>query len=192
MGRFRARLAIAFLACVLVGAGCGASGGAPAAKVSTSHTVAGGQAKCPSDQVQDLTFTGSFVGAAYVGPAGVFAAAWSKSVTADIVFVVGSLASAGAGLLLTRRSKPRSIGLALLMTWITYTIAASLITGPVGMPGEGDPPEPGAPDPVRTTLVLAAPLLGLFGLIFAAVAPALAADRLARIFPTGQARRQSG
>jgi len=62
MGRFRARWAIAFLACVLVGAGCGASGGAPAAKVSTSHTVAGGQAKCPADQVQDLTFTGSFVG----------------------------------------------------------------------------------------------------------------------------------
>jgi len=62
MGRFRARWAIAFLACVLVGTGCGASGGAPAAKVSTSHTVAGGQAKCPADQVQDLTFTGSFVG----------------------------------------------------------------------------------------------------------------------------------
>jgi hypothetical protein len=39
-----------------------ASGGAPVAKVSTAHTVAGGRANCPPAQVQDLTFTGSFVG----------------------------------------------------------------------------------------------------------------------------------
>ena len=32
------------------------------AKVSTAHTVAGGQSNCPPDQAQDLTFTGGFVG----------------------------------------------------------------------------------------------------------------------------------
>jgi hypothetical protein len=62
MGRFSPRWAIAVLVGVLLGTGCGASSGSPAAKVSTSHTVAGGQANCPSDQVQDLTFTGGFVG----------------------------------------------------------------------------------------------------------------------------------
>src|SRR5438552_18647385 len=62
MGSFRARSAIALLVWVLLGTGCGTSASPPAAKVSTAHTVAGGQANCPSDQVQDLTFTGSFVG----------------------------------------------------------------------------------------------------------------------------------
>ena len=62
MGRFSACWAIAVLVGVLLGTGCGTSSGSPAAKVSTSQTVAGGQASCPSDQVQDLTFTGAFVG----------------------------------------------------------------------------------------------------------------------------------
>jgi hypothetical protein len=47
---------------LLIVTACGSSGGSPPATVSTAHSVAGGQANCPSDQAQDLTFTGSFVG----------------------------------------------------------------------------------------------------------------------------------
>jgi hypothetical protein len=52
----------ALLAGLVIGTGCGASGGSPSAKAPSVHVVASGQTNCPADQVQDLTFTGSFVG----------------------------------------------------------------------------------------------------------------------------------
>ena len=62
MGPFRACWAIAALAGILLGTGCGSSSTPPAAKASAAHTVAGGPANCPPSQAQDLTFTGGFVG----------------------------------------------------------------------------------------------------------------------------------
>jgi hypothetical protein len=53
---------MALVAGLLIGTGCAPSAGANAAKTSTAHSVAAGQSNCPPDQVQDLTFTGSFVG----------------------------------------------------------------------------------------------------------------------------------
>jgi hypothetical protein len=62
MKRFPRLWTTALVAGLLIGTGCGASGGSNPAKVSTAHSVAGGQSNCPSDQAQDLTFTGGFVG----------------------------------------------------------------------------------------------------------------------------------
>jgi hypothetical protein len=53
---------MALVAGLLIGTGCGASDGSKPATVNTAHSVAGGQSNCPPDQVQDLTFTGGFVG----------------------------------------------------------------------------------------------------------------------------------
>ena len=62
MSRFPHRWTIALVAGVSLGMGCGASGPSQPAKVSTAHSIAPGQSSCPPDQVQDLTFTGGFVG----------------------------------------------------------------------------------------------------------------------------------
>jgi hypothetical protein len=113
-------------------------------------------------------------GAAHIGPVGAFLVAWSTSVVADAVFVIGSIVGAVAGVMVARRSVLGSIAVAAVVAWLTYTIAAALIVGPVGMPGEGGPPAPGADDPVRGFFILVAPLIGFVGLIFASVAPAMA------------------
>jgi hypothetical protein len=62
MSRFRLLWAVALMAGLAIGAGCGASAGSPPLKLSSAHVVAAGAPNCPPDQVQDLTFTGSFVG----------------------------------------------------------------------------------------------------------------------------------
>ena len=62
MRRFSRRWSAALVVGILTGAGCAGPGGSTPAKVSTAHSVAGGQSNCPPDQAQDLTFTGSFVG----------------------------------------------------------------------------------------------------------------------------------
>jgi hypothetical protein len=61
MPRLRRAWATALVLGLLMGAGCGASSTTQSAKAS-AHLVAAGQANCPPDQAQDLTFTGSFVG----------------------------------------------------------------------------------------------------------------------------------
>jgi hypothetical protein len=60
--RFRRHWTMVLMAGLLIGTGCSASASPAPAKVSTVHTVAGGQSNCPPDQAQDLTFTGSFAG----------------------------------------------------------------------------------------------------------------------------------
>lgn len=62
MSRSRLLWAVALTASLFILAGCGTSAGSPASKVPAAHVVAAGQADCPADQVQDLTFTGAFVG----------------------------------------------------------------------------------------------------------------------------------
>jgi hypothetical protein len=59
---FLSSCGVGVVAGLLIGVGCGASGGTQTVKVSTAHSVSGGQSSCPPDQVRDLTFTGSFVG----------------------------------------------------------------------------------------------------------------------------------
>jgi len=68
----------------------------------------------------------------------------------------------------------RSLALAGVLTWLTYTIAASFIVGPMGTPGEHGSPPPGAHDPCRGIVILVAPVFACVGLIFAAVAPTVA------------------
>jgi hypothetical protein len=62
MKRFRRHWTMALVASLLIGTGCMGSANSNPAKVSTAHTVAGGQSNWPPDQAQDLTFTGGFVG----------------------------------------------------------------------------------------------------------------------------------
>jgi hypothetical protein len=117
-------------------------------------------------------------GAAHIGPLATFLVAWSTSVVADAVFVIGSIAGAVAGVIVARRSGVGSIAVAAVAAWLTYTIAAALILGPVGMPGEGGPPAPGADDSFRGILIFVAPLIGIVGLVFAAVTPSIARSYL--------------
>jgi hypothetical protein len=114
------------------------------------------------------------------GPVAVFVGTWSTSIVADAVFVIGSVASAIAGVLVAKRSKLGSLTLAAVLTWLTYTITAAFIVGPMGMPGEGGSPPPGADDPYRGIVILVAPLFGAVGLIFAAIAPTVAHGYLVR------------
>lgn len=118
------------------------------------------------------------------GPVAAFLAVWSNNVGADVAFVAGSIASAVVGVLVAKTSTIRSIALAAVLTALTYMIAAGFgLQSPIGMPGEGGPPPPGAPN-FNGIAILVTPLVGIVGVVFAAVAPAIARRSLAHFLFT--------
>jgi hypothetical protein len=117
---------------------------------------------------------------------------WRTSAAADAVFVVGSIAGGVAGMMLAKTSKLGSIGLAAVLTGLTYTTAAALYNAATcaQVTGCGY----ALIDPFRGGAVLLTPLYGSVGLVFAAVAPAFARGHLVRLLagetrprPAGQA-----
>ncbi len=58
----RGRIAALVAGFLLLGTACGTSSGSGSAKPGGVHLVDRGQATCPQDQVQDLTFSGGFAG----------------------------------------------------------------------------------------------------------------------------------
>jgi hypothetical protein len=102
-------------------------------------------------------------------PVETFLGVWSASAIADAVFVAGSIATALAGAMVAKTYRIRSMALAALMTWLTYTIAASFL------------PAVQSESSSWYTAYLFAPEVGFLGLIFAAVSPAIARGHLVRI-----------
>jgi len=106
---------------------------------------------------------------------------WSTSITADIVFVIGSIAGAVAGITLFR-SRRGSIAVTLAITWLTYGIAADIALKAFGNLLQGGAASAGSDNLPNLWIVLAdAPLIGLAGVAFASVAPTLMRERIKRL-----------
>ena len=112
-----------------------------------------------------------------VGPFGVLVV-WSISLAADVVFVFGSIAAAVVSLSVAK-SKRNSIALAAVITWLTYGIAAEIALQAFGTRGAGGSPLPDS-FPSLGLVLLDAPLIGLAGVAFAAITPAVARERVKR------------
>jgi hypothetical protein len=114
----------------------------------------------------------------WLGPVGVLVV-WSMSIAADVVFVVGSIAGALVGVTVAKSTRG-SIALAGVITWLTYGIAADIALKAFGTPlGGGSPPPDSFPN--LGIVLVDAPLVGLAGVAFAAVAPALLRERVKRL-----------
>jgi Na+-transporting NADH:ubiquinone oxidoreductase subunit NqrE len=106
---------------------------------------------------------------------------WSTSIAADIVFVIGSIAGAVAGVTLAR-SRRSSIALTAVITSLTYGIAAEIALIAFSGLAQGTSPAPSPDNLPNLGIVLAdAPLLGLAGVAFASVAPTLLRERVRRL-----------
>jgi hypothetical protein len=114
----------------------------------------------------------------WLGPVGVLVV-WSTSIPADIVFVVGSIVAAVAGVRVAKSTRG-SIAVAAVITWLSYGIAAEIAFRAFATQVGGVSQ---APDsfPSLGMVLIDAPLLGLAGVAFAAVAPALLRERVKRL-----------
>ena len=114
----------------------------------------------------------------WLGPLGLLEV-WSTSIAADIVFVTGSIAGAVAGVAVARSTRG-SITLAAVITALTYGFAAEIALRAfsslqtTGSPSSQDFASLG-------TVLVDAPLLGLAGVAFASIAPALLRERVKRL-----------
>jgi hypothetical protein len=104
---------------------------------------------------------------------------WSTSIPADIVFAVGSIAAPVVGVAVAK-SKRRSIALAAVITWLTYGIAAEIALRAFGTLLAGGSPPPDS-FPSLGIVLFDAPLIGLAGVAFAALAPAFLRERVKRL-----------
>jgi hypothetical protein len=114
----------------------------------------------------------------WVGPVGVLVV-WSTSIAADVVFVIGSITAAVVGVAVTT-SKRGSILRAAAITWLTYGIAAEIALSAFGTLVNGGSTMPDN-FPSLPIVLFDAPLLGLAGMAFAAIAPALLRERVKRL-----------
>jgi hypothetical protein len=113
----------------------------------------------------------------WVGPFGVLVVWWT-STAADVVFVIGSIAGAVVGVTVAK-SRRNSIALSGLIACLTYGIAAEVALSAFGaLVGVGSPPPDGFPS--LGMVLVDAPLLGIAGVAFAAIAPALLRERVKR------------
>jgi hypothetical protein len=113
----------------------------------------------------------------WLGPIGVLVV-WSTSIAADVVFVVGSIAAAVVGVTVAKSTRG-SMALAGAITWLTYGIAAEIALRAFGtLLADGSPPPDG---PSLGIVLLDAPLIGIAGVAFAAIAPALLRERVKRL-----------
>jgi hypothetical protein len=122
----------------------------------------------------------------WLGPAGVLIV-WSTSIAADVVFVIGSIGAVVAGVTLAKTTRG-SIGLAAVITWLTYGISAELALGAFGALGNGGSSPPDS-FPSLGIVLVDAPLLGLSGVAFAAIAPALMRERVKLLLTAGPGRQ---
>lgn len=93
-----------------------------------------------------------------------FPALWAASALGDAFFIVGSIAAVALGLL---GKQKRWVLVAILVTWLTYSLAAdATLWVPSFGEGESTAPSPGN----LGNWLLATPIMGLPGLIFTGVA----------------------
>lgn len=122
----------------------------------------------------------SFLGLIVFGPVGIIVA-WSLSLAADVVFVVGSITAAFVGVVVAKSARG-SVALTAVITWVTYCGAAWIASRASATLGGGGP-QTARPDnlPDLGIVMLNATRFGLVGLAFAAVIPALARKRVKRL-----------
>ena len=104
---------------------------------------------------------------------------WSTSIAADVVFVIGSIAGAVAGVAVARTTRG-SITLTAVITALTYGIAAEIALRAFSSLLNAGSPSPQDFTSLGTVLV-DAPLLGLAGVAFASITPALLRQRIKRL-----------
>jgi hypothetical protein len=109
---------------------------------------------------------------------------WSTSIAADIVFVIGSIAGAVAGVTVAK-SRRGSIALTAVIIWLTYGIAAEIALTAFSSLAQDASPTVSPDNLPNVGIVLAdAPLLGLTGVAFASIVPTLLRERLRRLLTT--------
>jgi hypothetical protein len=123
------------------------------------------------------SFLGLILLLPWLGPLGLLVV-WSASIAADIVFVIGSIAGAVAGVAVARSTRG-SITLTAVITALTYGIAAEIAVRAFGGLVGGSPPPQDFSN--LGTVLVDAPLLGAAGVAFASITPALLRERVKRL-----------
>jgi hypothetical protein len=128
------------------------------------------------------SFLGLILLLPWLGPLGLLVV-WSTSVPADVVFVIGSTAGAVAGVAVASSTRG-SITLTAVITALTYGIAAEIALRAFSSVLNAGSPSSQAFSSLGTVLV-DAPLLGLAGVAFASITPALLRKRVKRLLAAG-------